>query len=209
MGLGVKFFVIQISVAVLFMSDNLIVAHVLSPADVATYQITQKYFSAVLIIFTTIATPFWSAITDAYAKNETHWIRRSIKMLIKVWVASVFITLGLTIFFDPILSVWLQNQITVPNMLVLQSALFIILQTHNIIYTTFLNGIGKISIQMFTAIFTILANIPLSLYFAKTLEMGSAGVLLATNLSILLYIITRRMQYHKIISNKAHGIWNR
>lgn len=209
MGLGVKFFVIQISVAILFMSDNLIIAHVLSPADVATYQITQKYFSAVLIIFTTITTPFWSAITDAYAKNETQWIKRSIQMLIKVWVASVFITIGLSFVFDPFLTVWLQNQITVPKVLVLQSAIFIILQTHNIIYTTFLNGIGKISIQMFTAIFTIFANIPLSIFFAKTLEMGSAGVLLATNLSILLYIVTRRIQYHKIISNNAHGIWNR
>ncbi|MFT4802458.1 MAG: hypothetical protein ACI93N_002236 [Flavobacteriaceae bacterium] len=39
--------------------------------------------------------------------------------------------------------------------------------------------------------------------------MGSAGVLLATNCSILFYIIIRQIQYKKIINKTAYGIWNK
>ena len=87
--------------------------------------------------------------------------------------------------------------------------LFVILQTNYNIYTFFLNGTGKISIQFMTGIVTFFINIPLSIFFAKYLGMGSTGVLLATNCSILLYIFTRQIQYYKIIDNKAYGIWNK
>lgn len=207
MGLGIKFFIIQLGATMLFLTDNIIIAQVLSPADVTPYQIALKYFSFVLVIFAIIITPYWSSITEAYDKNEFEWIRRSISSLNKIWMGGVVITLILFALFYPVLKIWVGNDINVPIFLAIQCAIFVTLQTKNGIYTHFLNGTGKIFLQMLTGILTLLINIPLSIYFAKYLNLGSAGVLLATNCSILIYLLTRKMQYHKIINKRDNGIW--
>ena len=85
LGLGIKFFVIQLGVTMLFMTDNLIIAHVLTPADVTPYQIALKYFGVVLVLFSIIMAPYWSAITEAYVKNDFKWILKSITTLNHIW----------------------------------------------------------------------------------------------------------------------------
>jgi len=208
-GLGIKFFVIQLAATMLFTTDNVIIAHVLSPAHVAPYMITLKYFGAFSIIFAIIKTPYWSAFTDAYQKGDYKWIRKSISTLNYIWIAGVVFTLVLFIAFEKIKIFWVGEDIQTPILLVCQCALFVLLQAYSSIYTSFLNGTGKVKLVMFTGILTLGINIPLSIYFAVNLNMGSAGILLATNCSLLLYIITRRIQYQKIINNRAYGIWNK
>ena len=51
-------------------------------------------------------------------------------------------------------------------------------------------------------------NIPLSILFAKYLQLGSAGVILATALCLMPVLILARIQYHRIINKTAKGIWN-
>lgn len=208
MGLGFKFFVLQLGATMLFMTDNLIISHLFSPAEVTPYQISKKYFVMVLVVFTIIIAPYWSAITEAYQKNDIIWIRSSINTLNKIWKLTVFVTLFLLLIFYPFISIWVGDEISVSVALAIQWALFIILQTKNKIYTIFLNGTGKIDLQLITGLITIIVNIPLSVLFAKYLHMGSSGVLLATNCSIALYVITRKIQYQKIINNKAYGLWD-
>ncbi|GGW83530.1 lipopolysaccharide biosynthesis protein [Salegentibacter mishustinae] len=207
LGLGGKFFIIQIGVTMLFMSDNLIISHLLGPKEVTPYQITQKYFGIPLLLFTIVMTPFWSAITEAYAKKDFSWISNLIKKLNLGWLGICVMILIMLFVFYPFLNFWVGENIEVPFFLALQWAIFVLLQTHNQIYTYFLNGTGKLNLQMWTNIFTLALNIPLSIFFAKNLGFGSAGVIMATNISILLYLILRKIQYNKIINGKATGIW--
>ena len=51
-------------------------------------------------------------------------------------------------------------------------------------------------------------NIPLSIYLAKNLDLGSKGVILATIICCILSIIFYPIPCSKIINNKAKGIWN-
>ena len=206
MGLGMKFFIIQLGSTMLFLTDNIIIAHVLTPADVTPYQIALKYFSVIMIGFSIIITPYWSAITEAYQKNEMGWIKKSITTLNKIWGLGVIFSLVLLALFYPVLKIWVGKDIHVPLLLAMQCVLFVILQTKNRIFTYFLNGTGKIVVQMLTGVLTLVINIPLSIYFAKYLNLGSAGVLMATNFSILIYVVTRKIQYHKIINKTANGI---
>ena len=209
MGLGLKFFVIQIGFTMLFMTDNIIISHTVSVSEVAPYQIILKYFGILLILFNIISGPYWSAITEAYAKNEIVWIRNSIKSLNKIWAVFLVLVLIMIIFFKPFFQLWIGDDIDVPLLLVLQASLFVIFQTQNSIYTMFLNGTGKITIQMWTSIVTLVMNVPLSFIFAVHFNLGSAGVLLATNCSLLLYVVTRRIQYGKIINGNAKGVWDK
>ena len=209
LGLGINFFVIQLAATMLFATDNFIISHVLSPSDVAPYMITLKYFGVFSIIFVIIKTPYWSAFTDAYQKRDYKWIKKSISTLNYIWLAGILFIFVLFIAFDKVKIFWVGPDIKTPLQLVCQCALFVLLQAYSSIYTSFLNGIGKLRLVMSTGIFTLIINIPLSIYFAVNLNMGSAGILLATNCSLLLYVITRRIQYQKIIKNKAYGIWNK
>lgn len=209
MGLGLKFFVIQISATVLFMSDNLIISHILDPSYVAPYQITHKYFGITLIVFSIIVAPYWSAITDAYNKGELIWIKRAMNNLVKLWIIALIGTVLLMIFFYPFLGFWVGDEIEVPLLLAILWAAFVGIQSLNLIYTHFLNGTGKVLLQMVSGIFTIIINIPLSIFLARNLEMGTSGVILATNISLALYVVLRKIQYNKIVNERALGLWKR
>ncbi len=74
---------------------------------------------------------------------------------------------------------------------------------------TFINGVGKIKLQMYYAIFAMIINIPVSILFAKTLNMGSAGVILGTCVSIFVGSVFAPIQSIKILKGNAEGIWNR
>lgn len=167
LGLGGKFFVIQIGMTILFMSDNLIISKILGPAEVTPYQIANKYFGVALMIFTILMSPFWSAITDAYIKKDLRWIKNLIKKLNYGWMSVCIMVLIMFIFYNPVLKLWVGNKINIPVLLACQWAIFVILQTLNQIYTYFLNGTGKLALQMWSNLFTVILNIPLSIYFAK------------------------------------------
>jgi Na+-driven multidrug efflux pump len=77
------------------------------------------------------------------------------------------------------------------------------------IYVNFINGVGKIKLQLYTSIITMIINIPLSIFFGKYLGWGPAGVVLATCCSLIYAVILRPIQYFKIINNTAKGIWNK
>ena len=209
MGLGIKFFIIQLGATVLFLTDNLIISHILDPSYVTPYQITHKYFGIALIAFGIVVKPFWSAVTDAYVNKEFDWIRQATRKLLKIWAGLVFANVILLVLFYPVLNIWIGESINVPLLLAIQWFMFVILQSLNMIFTYFLNGTGKIHLQMITGVITLVGNIPLSIAFADLLHLGSSGVLLATNCSILLYVVTRAIQYKKLINQEAYGIWNK
>jgi Na+-driven multidrug efflux pump len=87
-------------------------------------------------------------------------------------------------------------------------ALFVLLITFNMIYVNFINGVGKIKLQLVTALISMTINIPLSIYFGKYLGWGSPGVILATCFCMGYSVILRPIQYFKIINNSAKGIWD-
>jgi len=53
------------------------------------------------------------------------------------------------------------------------------------------------------------ANIPLSIFFAKNLDMGTGGVIFATFVCLVFYYSIMIIQYQKIIKGTATGIWNK
>jgi Na+-driven multidrug efflux pump len=67
---------------------------------------------------------------------------------------------------------------------------------------TFLNGIGKIKLQMWLFVFAALINIPLSVIFVKYLYFGVTGVILATCTSLLILSIAMPIQAYKVLKNK-------
>ena len=208
-GLGFRFFIVQIAALVLFSTDNFIISKLFGPEEVVPYNIAFKYFSIVIMAYTIIITPFWSSFTEAYAKKDYNWIRKSVKNIQKIWML-IPIALGVMIILsNPFYKFWVGDKVEIPMILSISMSIFVALITFNMIYSNFINGVGKIQVQLITSIISMVINIPLSIFFAKYLGWGTSGVILATCFSLLYSVILRPIQYFKLINNTAKGIWNK
>lgn len=206
--LGVKFFVIQIAGVIVFTTDNFIITQLFGPAQVTPYNIALTYFNFAQMGFTILLNPFWAAFTEAFIKNDIEWITTSIKKLSRFWFFIVSMIILMFFFANIFYEVWFSKRIMIPLGLNLLMAIYVIQACWNGIFTTFINATGKIKISFYNAVFSALVNIPLSIFFAKGLELGSSGVILGTITTLSVGSILRPVQYHKIITNKSIGIWN-
>ncbi len=208
-GLGMKFFIIQIAVLVIFSTDNLIITRILGPSEVTIYNIAYKYFSILTMGFAIIMTPMWSAYTQAYVQDDTSWIKNTNSKLIRVWLLIVMITVIMLISANWFYTLWIGKEIIIPFMLSLFMGLFIVISTWNNIFVYFINGTGKITLQVYSSIIMALLNIPISVFLAKELNMGSSGVMLGTCLCLLPGVIIGPLQYSKILNKTDTGIWSK
>jgi O-antigen/teichoic acid export membrane protein len=209
MTLGLKFFLIQITTIVMFSSSSIIITQLYGPSAVTPYNVTYQLFAAAQIFFSIIITPFWSAFTEANAKNDYVWIKTSLKKLMFIW--SVF-SVGIIILWliSPfVFKIWLGSEIIIPLGLSFQFALFAILMAWSSIFASYLAGIGKILISLYGAIFQCVVNIPLAIFLAKGMDLGTSGIIMATNINMLIPVLLLSLQTNKIINKKAYGIWNR
>lgn len=208
-GLGFQFFIIQITVVVILSTNNLIITQISGPEDVTAYNVAYRYFGIITMGFAIIANTFWSAYTEAYVKDDIVWIKKTTSTLIKIWLGiSVFVILML-IFADDFYSLWVGEKVKVPFLLSLFSALFVIISVWVSIFNYFINSTGKIRVQLITTVAAAIISIPLSIYLAKGLEMGAAGVILGSCLAYLPVAVFSPIQYGKIVRKKTNGIWGK
>ena len=205
--LGMQFFVIQISSLIVFTTDNIIIAQLYGPEQVVVYNIAYKYFYMVPLVFNVALAPFWSAFTEAYVKQEFDWIKNSVKKLVLIWALLSTIAVIMIFASNFIYKIWVGPEIQVPFMLSVFTGIFVIIANWNNIFAYFINGVGKVRIQLYYSICIAIINIPLSIFLAKTVGLGITGVIVATNISLIFASIWTPIQYLKIISGKAKGLW--
>ncbi len=205
MGLGLKFFIIQIAVIVLYQSSNIIIAQLFGPAQVTSYNIAYKYFGVIPMVMGTIMIPFWSAFTEAWVKKDIQWIKNSIKKLKMFWVLLSAVTIIMLTFSNYIYKMWIGKEIQIPLNVSIVMAAYVIINAWNGIYSQFINGIGKIRLQLYSGIWGMILNVPMAIYFGK--KIGISGVILSSVILGAINMIWIVIQYNKIINNKAKGIW--
>lgn len=207
MTLGIKFFVLQIAALVIYETSNIIIAQLFGPAQVTPFNIAYKYFSLIPMGFGIIMLPFWSAFTEAWYKKDMEWIRNVMKNLIIVWGLVTIVAIIMLIFSNLIYRLWVGKEIVVPFSISAVIASYVILNAWCSIFSNFLNGVGKIKLQIFSGISGALINVPLAIFLGK--HIGISGVLLSTSLLAAASAIWSPIQYWKLINNKAKGIWNK
>lgn len=209
LGKSSLFFIIQISALILFMSDNLIITKLFKPEDVVPYNIAYKLFNIVVVFFSIITTPLWSAITDANHKNDFGWIDNTISKMKKLWYLTSIGVISILLLSDQIYTFWLGPYININFSISFSMCLFVLIHTYNTIYVTFIFAVGKTKLQAILAITAALLNIPLSIFFAKYLNIGPAGVILATAICGLPNVFISHLQYYKIKNKIDTGIWSK
>ena len=206
--MGVQFFIMQVSGVILFMTSNLLISNLFSPEMVTPYQITYRYFSILLVIFTVVCMPFWNATTDAYQRNDMEWIRNATRIL-RLMTIGFLVCLGLMILLsDTIYAVWIDRQTIIDIKMSIVMAVYIFILIYSMRYSYFINGIGKLRLQLIFTTAAAVLFIPLA-YLTTLWTHDIIWFMVVMCLVNIPGLIVNRIQFSKLINGKAKGIWNK
>lgn len=206
--LGLKFFVGQILMIIMFQTSNLILTIIVNPEEVTVYNIGKTYFHLPLTFFMIILTPYWSAITEAYVKGDFIWIKENMWQLKKIALLFAFGLILMLLFSDFAFKMWIGEKVLIPFELRVGFALYNIIVMFLSPYNIFLNGVGKLSLGLRVAVGKSLAFFPAAIFFVKL--YGALGLVIALIfVNSLPNLIFNIVQYKKIINRTATGIWNK
>jgi O-antigen/teichoic acid export membrane protein len=206
LNLGIKFFILNIAVLLLYQTNNIVIAQLFGPKEVTTYNVAYTYYGVLTMGFGIIITPFWSAFTEAWVKKEISWIKNMMRNLIFLWVALVLVGILMVVSSQWIFAIWIGNRVHVPYLMSFLVCTWVLLNAWNGIYSSLLNGVGKIKLQMYLGISAAIINVPLAIFLGKAI--GIEGILLANVLLTLAGVFIYPLQYKNIINNNTKWIWN-
>lgn len=213
LSLGLQFFIIQISALVLFQSSNIIIAQYFGPKEVTSYNIAYKFFSIINMLFSLIMIPYWSAFTEAWVKLDIAWIDKTIKGLIKIFLAFTIVGIILLFIADWVFVVWIGEEkmknISINFLLKISLILNFLVFSFGGIFNMFINGTGKIRLQMISLFLGAIIFVPVTIGMIKYLHLGVASVVIGTILANFYSPFIAPIQYYKLIKDKAYGIWNK
>ena len=203
---GGVFFILQLGALILYQTDNIIITKTLGPGEVTVFNIAYKIFTVLMTVFSIILAPYWSAFTDAFAKNDMQWIKHSINKMQKIWLMVCGASIIVYFFSGPIYKLWIGNAVHVPRSLSFCMSIFVMVLTRYGIYTSALNGMGKLKIQLIFLISSAIVNIPLSVFLIH--KIGISGTIIANTIVFGLMNLIFTHQVNLIVNGKARGIWN-
>ena len=204
--MGVQFFIMQISSVILFMTSNLLISKLFTPSLVTPYQITYRYFSLMLVAFTVICMPFWNATTDAYQRNDMDWIRNATRKLRLMIIGIMICLIIMVVLSDTIYAIWIDRQTIIDIKMSIVMAVYIFILIYSMRYSYFINGIGKLRLQLIFTSAAAVLFIPLA-YLATQLSHDIIWFMLVMCLVNIPGLIVNRIQFYKLINGKAKGIW--
>lgn len=206
--LGIKFFLIQIAVILIFSSSNLLITQLFGPEMVTPYNVSFKYFSALLMIYNILITPYWSAFTDAYTRGDVMWIEQRIKKLERIARYFTFFCIVMISVSQIIIRLWTGGKVKIPFSTSLLMGIFFIINICVSPYISFLNGVGKVKIQVIYSIAIIAIYAPLAIWLSKEYNLGITAVVLSICICMLPSLYLWKKQYKKIMTGKATALWN-
>ncbi len=207
LNLGLKFFVAQVAALVMLQSANIIITRLFGSESVTEYDLACRYFGFPLSFLMIIIVPLWSAYTDAYARKDHVWMQRTLKKIYKLFAFFVFVAVVMLTVSPTAIYLWSGKKVQIPFSLSVSVCIYFILYMWVSIHIFILNGIGKIKLQFLFSIFEAALYIPLAILFGKAI--GVPGIACAMIFFAAIRSVWAPIQLHKLLFNKATGIWER
>lgn len=200
--LGVQFFLIQLSLLLIFQSANIIITKNLGPETATIYNVAYKYMGIVYMVSVIILTPYWSAFTDAYEKKDYKWMQQSYKWLKKIWLLTIpalAILVGVSGF---VYEIWLKGSVAVPLEVTIAMAVYMLCMTRGALYMFLINGTGEVKLQMYVYLVFAFVSIPVMYYSSK--QWGLCAVILFGSVVYLVQSIIGQIQLKRLLSRRTN-----
>ncbi len=207
--LGLVFFLIQFAMIIQYQTANIIIARNFGTEDVTAYNIVYKYFGVLNMVFTIFVTPFWSASTEAYQKNDIQWIKNGIRKYNQLNILMVFIGLIMLISSPTVYRLWIgEGKVTIPFLLSLWGVLYFNVLIFSGKYVNFLNGISALRIQFISSLVSPVVYIGTAILLIRTYHLGVYSLFIASIISNFNGLILAPLQYYMVINKKSTSpIW--
>lgn len=203
--LGGSFFWIQLMYMIITATNEWLISWFSSPDMVVEYQIYNKLFTTLGILFTLALTPIWSAVTKALSEKDYSWIEKLYKTLRLLALLAVVCQFIMIPFLQTIIDFWLKNNsIQVNYGYSLVFAIFGSVFIWSGILSIIVNGLGELKIQ--SIVFTVgaLIKIPLSWWLVISLDSW-IGIVVANIIAMSLYCVIQPIWLNNFFKNKKFG----
>jgi O-antigen/teichoic acid export membrane protein len=208
--LGVIFFIIQLAAIIQYQTANVIIARNFGTADVTAFNVVYKYFGILYMIFNIFLTPFWSASTEAYQKNDIQWIKNGIRRYNQLNILIFLGSLVMLIFSDPFYRFWLgEGKVAIPFSLSLWGFVYYNVMMFGGKYVQFLNGISALRIQFISSIITPLLYVAVVLLLIKHFHLGVYAIFIGSVIANFNGLVLAPLQYYMVINKNKKGIWTK
>jgi len=207
--LGLKFFIVQLNMLVLFQSSNFIIINYIGSSEVVGYNVAFNLFSMMNIIFSAISSPYWSAYTNAWIQKDLDWIKSAQKKLIKGWLFICLVSFVVLLFSDKIYHLWVGDKVEISFSLSLLIFIYMSVFTFGMIFNVFVNSTGKVLLQTISLTVLTIIYIPLVIVLIEDFKLGLKAIPISLLLISLYTVIIAPLQSKKIINGTARGIFNR
>ncbi len=181
---GLLYFILQISMAIAYASDNAILAREWGASAVGNYAIVAKLFTASAILVGIVLQPLWPAYSDAIARGEFRWIKHT--LLRSSWfvvAVSAMVAAILVGFTDTISGFWLHRSINASLPLLLGMAIWSVVDALGVSLAMLLNAAHVVRLQVILAL-----SFAVTCFAVKIWLVGKFGAVALPWVTVALYI---------------------
>ncbi|HEY4933206.1 MAG TPA: lipopolysaccharide biosynthesis protein [Terriglobales bacterium] len=185
---GSVFFLIQISGAVVFSSDNLVVAHYLGVEQVTPYAVTWRLVALTAVLQSLFFPALWTAYAEAYARRDYAWMRQAFRitlrgcLVLNLTCAVLLIAAGKTVIR------WWAGAAAVPSTALLTTmSLWAVISGFMTAESCLLAAVNRTREQGVLSMLAAAVNLGLSIVLVQ--RIGSVGVIAGTILSYMLVLV--------------------
>lgn len=207
LAIGVKFFVIQIAAIIQFQTANFLIGRLFSMSEVTEYNIAYKYFNVLYMVFMILLQPFWSAVTEAYAKNEIGWIITSVRKYLYILLLMFVVGLFMLAVSEPVYDFWIGKSVSVSFSLSLWMLFYMFTLMFGAVFVYFVNGIGALRIQYWASMVSPILFVFSVLVLVKVFNIGVISVLISSIIANFNGLVLAPLQYYKVLKERRRGIW--
>lgn len=192
------FFLIDVSAAVGYQTDVVVVATVLGARDAGVYSVCMRIFALVTASISPALLQLWPAFADAYTRGDASWIRSRLRATVLVGgLIGVGASLALVIVGPSLISAWLTPEVVPPRSLMMLCGLWTVYQLVSAPFFLLMNATNRVRVHARLAVGVACVNVPLSVWlaFAVGLPGPVLGSVLATGLVTAVpgLLVTRRL----------------
>lgn len=201
--LGLKFFIIQVCMIVIYSTDHLLILKYFGSKEVGEFDIVLKLFQVPMLLLTAGLAPFWSFFSNAYAQKKYLWIKKVFFIYNFSFIFFVVGIIALNFLIDNIIFLWINRHIEISSSLLIAISFYVTMISFVSIYSFFLNGVNSINISLYVIVFQAIINIPVCLFLING-GYGITGVVVGNCLCILPATIISPYQSFLIINKKIN-----
>ncbi|WP_426710499.1 lipopolysaccharide biosynthesis protein [Cetobacterium sp. SF1] len=187
LNLGGIFFFIQIMYMLLTTTNEFLIIRLTDSKYVVDYQIYNRLFTLISILFTLILTPVWSIVTKAITEKNYIWIKKLYEYLKFFSIIAMLLEFIIIIFLQNIIDVWLgDNSIIIDKKYAIIFAIYGSIFIWNGILSSIANGMGKLKVQLICFGLAVILKIPLSTIMIKIFDSW-IGIIVSNILILVPY----------------------